>query len=400
MSRTVVVLGAGVGGLTAAAELRASLPDADRVVLVDRSFSGALGLSSLWVLRGWRTLDQIRFRPTEAALPGVSLVTSEVERIDIDTRTVHCDPAGPIGYDALVVALGADLNPASVPGLDETLTSEQAGHFYTPEAAEALHRRLASFESGRVGVLVTAVPFKCPAAPYEGAFLIADLLGERFTGGAVSIDVFTPEPLPMPVAGPDVGKALVGMLDAQGIGFHSGMETTALDSRAHTVSFADGTTESFDMLAVVPPHSVPAAVRESALSGPAGWIPVDSSTLKTGAPDVWAIGDNTALILPVGKPLPKAAIFAEAEGTVVAHQVARVLGYDAPDTRFDGVGECYVEAGSGMAAKGAGEFLATPAPRVTLHDPSTAFHDEKVQQERDWLSRWNVGEEPHGSPPT
>ncbi|MDH6281679.1 hypothetical protein M2280_002900, partial [Prescottella agglutinans] len=27
-------------------------------------------------------------------------------------------------------------------------------------------------------------------------------------------------------------------------------------------------------------------------------------------------------------------------------------------------------------------------------------HDEKVRQERDWLSRWNVGEEPAGSSPT
>jgi sulfide:quinone oxidoreductase len=394
VSRTVVVLGAGVGGLTAAVELRTCLPDTDRIVLVDRSFSGSLGLSSLWVLRGWRTLDQVRVRPTEAALPGVSMVTAEVERIDTDTRTVHCDPDGPIGYDALVVALGAELDPASVPGLDEALLSEQAGQFYTPEAAAQLHRRVETRESGRLGVLVAAVPFKCPAAPYEGAFLIADLLGERFTGGAVSVDVYTPEPLPMPVAGPDVGKALVGMLEAKGIGFHSGKEATSVDPRTRTVSFAGDTTELFDLIAVVPPHSAPAAVRESALSGPAGWIPVDSSTLKTPASDAWAIGDNTALMLPIGKPLPKAAIFAEAEGTVAAHQVARHLGYDAPDTRFAGVGECYVEIGRGMAAKGVGEFLATPAPRVTLHDPSTAFHDEKVQQERDWLSRWNVGEEP------
>lgn len=390
MGRTVVVLGAGVGGLTAAAELRSSLPESDRVVLVDRSFSGVLGLSSLWLLRGWRTFDEVRFRPTAAALPGVSMVTAEVERIDVDTRTVHCDPMGPMDYDALVIALGADLNPAAVPGLEETLTSDAAGQFYTPEAAERLHGSIDRFDSGRLGVLVTAIPFKCPAAPYEAAFLIADLLGERFTSGAVSIDVVTPEPLPMPVAGPAVGKALVGMLDAKGIGFRNGMSATGIEPRTRAVTFADGTTESFDLLTVVPPHAVPAALRESAVSGPAGWIPVDSSTLKTCAPDVWAIGDTTALMLESGKPLPKAAIFAEAEATVAAHQVARHLGYDAPDTRFSGLGACYVEIGGGLAAKGEGEFLATPAPRVTLHDPSAAFHEEKAAQERDWLARWNT----------
>ncbi|OXM18328.1 dehydrogenase [Rhodococcus erythropolis] len=389
MSRTVVVLGAGVGGLTAAAELRASLPESDQAVLVDRSFSGALGLSSLWVLRGWRTLDDILVAPTEATLPGVSMVTAHVEHIDTDARTVHCD-TGPIHYDALIIALGAELNPSTLPGLDQTVESNDAGQFYTPEAADRLRRRLETFESGRLGILVAALPYKCPAAPYEAAFLISDLLGDRFTSEAVHIDVFTPESLPMPVAGPDVGRALTSMLEAKGIGFHNEKTATGIDPRTRTVTFADNAEETFDLLAVVPPHTAPAAVRTSAVAGPHGWIPVDASTLTTDTPEVWAIGDNTALILPNGKPLPKAAIFAEAEGTVAAHQIARYLGYDAPDTRFTGLGGCYVEIGGGLAAKGEGDFLAPPTPRVTLHGPSADFHHEKEQQEREWLARWNA----------
>ncbi|MEV0945538.1 hypothetical protein [Rhodococcus sp. NPDC049939] len=70
--------------------------------------------------------------------------------------------------------------------------------------------------------------------------------------------------------------------------------------------------------------------------------------------------------------------------------LTRHLGYDAPDTRFTGLGGCYVEIGGGMAAKGEGDFLATPAPRVTLHGPSADFHAEKEAQEREWLSRWNT----------
>lgn len=390
MSRTVVVLGAGVGGLTAAAELRASLPDSDDVVLVDRSFAGTLGLSSLWVLRGWRTLDEVRVEPTEATLPGVSMVTANIERIDTNTHTVHCDTAGPIRYDALVIALGAELNPSALPGLDHVLESDDAGQFYTPEAADRLRRRLEMFESGRIGVLVTAVPFKCPAAPYEAAFLISDLLGDRFTSGAARVEVFTPEPLPMPVAGPDVGKALTSMLETRGIGFHNEKTATSIDPRTRAVTFADGATEMFDLLAVVPPHTAPSAVRNSAVAGTGGWIPVDSSTLATSAPRVWAIGDNTVLTLPNGKPLPKAAIFAEAEAAVAAHQIARYLGYDSPDTRFTGLGACYVEIGGALAAKGEGEFLASPAPRVSLHGPSADFHAEKQQQERQWLARWNA----------
>ncbi|MEV0946130.1 FAD/NAD(P)-binding oxidoreductase [Rhodococcus sp. NPDC049939] len=389
MSKTVVVLGAGVGGLTAAAELRNTLPAQDRIVLIDRSFTSSLGLSLLWVLRGWRTPDKVTVRPTAATLPGVDMITAEVAHIDLEARAVDCGPAGPIGYDALVVALGAGLDVSRLPGLSQALDTGVAGQFYTLEGAADLHRRIGELESGRIMVLVAAVPFKCPAAPFEAAFLIGDQLGGRFTTGAVRVDAFTPDPLPMPVAGPAVGNALVSMMEERGIGFHGNKSATSVDPQTRTIEFADGSTESFDLLAVVPPHAPGAAVASTGL-GPMGWIPVDPASLATTTPGVFAVGDSTALPLPNGKPLPKAAVFAEAEGEVAAHQVARYLGYAAADTRFTGEGACYVELGGGVAAKGDGNFLASPAPQVTLREPSADYHAEKKQQERDWLARWNV----------
>lgn len=390
MSKTVIVLGAGVGGLTAAAELRKALPAQDRIVLVDRSFNGSLGLSLLWVMRGWRTPEQVRVKPTVAALPGVEMVTAEADRIDEAEQTVHCHDAGPIRYDALVIALGAALDASAVPGLSEALETGAAGQFYTLDGAADLHRTIGAVESGRVVVLVAGVPFKCPAAPFEAAFLIADQLGANYSSGAVHVDAFTPDPLPMPVAGPEVGNALVAMMEAKDIGFHGGKCATRIHPDTRTVEFSDGTTESFDHLVVVPPHWSPAAAVLSSGLGPTGWIPVDPQTLATSMPAVWAIGDATALMLPNGKPLPKAAIFAQAEAEVAAYQVARHLGYDAPDTRFTGDGACYVEIGGGLAAKGEGNFLTPPAPQVALREPSPAYHAEKEQQERDWLARWNI----------
>lgn len=389
MSKTVVVLGAGVGGLTAATELRNRLPGEDRVVLVDRSFTGSLGLSSLWVLRGWRTPEQVTVTPGPSALPGVEMVTGDITGIDVAARTVDCGAAGQIGYDALVIALGAGLNADALPGLRSALDTGVAGQFYTPDGAADLHQRIGKLESGRVMVLVASTPFKCPAAPFEAAFLIADQIGDQHTNGAVQVDAFTPDPLPMPVAGPDVGNALVELMTAKGIGFHGSKSATSIDPHARTIAFADGSTETFDLLAVVPPHAPTAAAASTGL-GPAGWIPVDPATLSTPAEAVFAVGDSTALLLPNGKPLPKAAIFAEAQARVAAHQAARYLGYDAPDTRFTGEGACYVELGDGLAAKGEGHFLAEPAPQVQLREPSAGFHEEKQQQERDWLARWNT----------
>lgn len=387
MAKTVVVLGAGVGGLNVAGQLRERLPGSDKVVLIDQSFEGALGLSLLWVLRGWRTPADITVRPSQDMLQGVEMVKARVRTIEPDRRKVVTD-AGEFLCDALVIALGADLDPSVVPGLAEALETGQAGEFYTLDGSAWLHDKVRRFSGGRLAVLVAGVPFKCPAAPFEGALLLADLLRETGARDTVLIETYTPDPLPMPVAGPVVGQALVDMLTAYGIDFHGQRIIERVDGGAGELVFADGSRESFDLLAVVPPHRPPAAVRGTPL-GSSGWIPVDARTFSTGTRGVWALGDVTLLTLSNGKPLPKAAVFAEGAADVVTNGVLRHLGYEAPEPWYDGHGSCYIELGDRMAAKGEGEFFAVPAPTVTLYEPSTHFHEEKAAQEADWLKRWN-----------
>jgi sulfide:quinone oxidoreductase len=387
MSRTVAVVGAGVGGLCAAEWLRRLLPDSDKVVLVDRSFDGALGLSLPWVLRGWRRADQVRVRPAAAALPGVEMITAEAKAVEPACRTVITN-AGELRYDALILAPGAALSPSKVPGLAEALRTGAAGEFYTLQGASLLHERLRAFEGGQIMVVVSGIPFRCPAAPYEGALLTADLLAETGAAEKGRIDVFTPEPLPMPVAGPVVGESLVQMLSQRGIGFHPNTTVDRIDAAGRQVTWSGGGRTHFDLLIVIPPHQSPDLAANLELA-PGGWLPVDARTLTTEIDGVWAIGDATQLLLPSGKPLPKAAVFADAEAGVAAAGVARYLGYDAPEPWFSGDGSCYIEVGGRRAAKGTGNFLTEPAPVVTLFEPSEAFHQEKSDQESAWLSRWN-----------
>ena len=90
--------------------------------------------------------------------------------IDPAARRVETD-AGAFDADVLVVALGADLEPAATPGLVE------GGHeFYTVAGAFAVRDVLDSFGGGRVVVGVTSTPFKCPPAPSETALLVHDFL--------------------------------------------------------------------------------------------------------------------------------------------------------------------------------------------------------------------------------
>jgi sulfide:quinone oxidoreductase len=386
MARTVAIVGAGVGGLETARHLRRLLPDAERIVLVDRSFDTSLGLSLLWVLRGWRRPSDVQVRVAPSSLPGVELVRGEVLAIDPRGRTLETS-AGNISYDALVIALGSELDPAATPGFADGLGAGSAHEFYTLDGAAAFGRRLRDLDSGRVVIAVAGVPFKCPAAPFEAALLAADVVRAADARRTVQVDTFTPDPLPMPVAGPAVGEGLVAMLKEQEIGFYPNQVVASVDAGRGELRFADGRREAYDVLALVPRHRPPRVVAGLGLSA-AGWVPVHPETMATELDGVWALGDVTALTLANGKPLPKAAVFAEGAAEVVATGVARHLGHSTPELRFDGRGSCYIEIGGHRSAKGEGYFFASPAPVVTLHAPSAEFHDEKRVQEADWLRRW------------
>jgi sulfide:quinone oxidoreductase len=112
---------------------------------------------------------------------------------------------------------------------------------------------------------------------------------------------------------------------------------------------------------------------------------VDRHTLETRFPGVYAIGDVVAIPLTLGKPLPKAGVFAHAEAEVVAKNIARTMTGQGAPQRFDEHGECFIEIGDGKAGCAAGNFDAEPTPQVTLRMPSRRWHLGKVLFEKSWL---------------
>ena len=377
--RTVLVLGGGVGGLVTANELRRRLDPADRVVVVERERRFLFQPSLLWLMVGRRRRQQIERPLRELLAPGVELVEADVRSIDPAARRVETT-AGILAGDALVVALGAEADRDAVPGYREA-----ALDFFSPEGASACARALDAFEGGHVVVTVAALPYKCPAAPYEAALLLDDELRRRRIRERCEIDVYSPEPAPMPVAGPVMGGAVVGLLKARGIRFHPGSRVERFEPGGREVVLADGGRVGYDLLAGVPPHRAPAVVRESSLGGETGWIPVDRGTLETGHERVHAIGDVTTITLANGKPLPRAGVFAQGQGLVVARRIAAALaGQRAADT-FDGVGYCWVETGAGRAAFADGEFFAEPDPTLALRAPGRSWRAGKVLFERSWI---------------
>lgn len=380
--RTALVLGGGVGGLVAANRLRALLPRTDRVVLFEREPYHVFQPSLLWLAVGWREADRISRPLDRLHAKGIDVVTAEITRIDPSRRTVTAGRTSVPG-DAIVVALAADLAPAAIPGL-----SDAGLNLYTLGGASAIRPALASIRGGRIMVLTAAPAYKCPAAPYEAALLIDGALRRRGVRDAVQLELYAAEAGPMGVAGPEISAAVRGLVESRGIRYHPDHQVTSVDPVTRRISFANGTTADFDLLVYVPPHRAPAVVREAGLTNGSGWISVDRHALTTAAPDVFAIGDVTTIPLSVGKPLPKAGVFAHAEADVVAANIAHAWTGRGERRAFDGHGQCFLETGDGRAAMGAGNFYGEPTPRVRLRAPNRIWHWAKILLEKRWLSQW------------
>lgn len=380
--RTVLVLGGGVGGLVTAVTLRKKLGKEHSVVLFDREERHVFSPSLLWLMTGGRTPEQI-VRPLDRlAKKHIEVVRGEIERIDPEARRVTADGRERAG-DYVVISLGADLAPETIPGLSE------AGHnLYTVAGAEALRDALATFDAGKLVVLTAAPAYKCPAAPYEAAMLLEADCRRRKVRGAVRIDLYAAEPGPMGVAGPEVSAGVRQMVEAKDIGYHPQHQIVSVDPRAKVLSFANGAQASFDLLAYVPPHRAPKVVRDAGLVGESGWVSVDRHTMATRCADVFAIGDVVGIPLAMGKPLPKAGVFAHGEAEVVAANIAHAITGKGKPARFEGNGECFIEAGDGKAGFGSGNFYAEPTPEVKLRKVGRQWHAAKVLFEKAWLQRW------------
>ena len=378
----IVIVGGGVGGLVAAKRLRRSLGDGHRVTVIDRARDHLFQPSLLWVADGTRRPERLSRPLTRLNRRGISFRFGAVQGIDLSTRRVRLDD-GEVPYDYLLLSPGAELRPEALSGL-----AQGGRSLYSLEGAAGLNADVSRFQGGRLVVLVAAMPFKCPAAPYEAAMLLEARLRAQGIRARAEVALYTPEPQPMPVAGPALGAAVRDMLASRGIDYFPGHKPVAVEPGSRTIRFESGDVAKYDLLVYVPPHAAPAFVVDASLAPAGGWVKVDPRTLATPFERVWAVGDVTGIPLPNGKSLPKAGVFAEGQAEVVARNIAALVRGAAPAAQFGGEGACFVEMGGGWAGFATGNFYATPDPVVRLKTPGRRWHWGKVLLERTWFPRW------------
>ena len=370
----VLVLGAGFGGLELTTRLSETLGDDVEVVLIDQADGFVFGFSKLDVMFG-RTVGEAVTHPyRDVVKPGVTFVQTTVRAIDPAARRVETD-AGPFDADVLVIALGADLDPAATPGLVE------GGHeFYTVAGAFAAREVLADFPGGRVIVGVTSTPFKCPPAPSETALLVHDLLVRRGLREKSEVSLVMPMGAPIPPS-PAASETLLAAFAERGINWMPERSVRALDPDRKVAILSDDTELPYDLFLAIPVHRAPQVVLESGLCVD-GWIPVNPLTLETAVPGVYAVGDVTS----VGTP--KAGVFAEGQGGVVADEIiARHRGTDESDT-YDGHGVCYVEFGDDQVGRVDVTFRSGVRPVGQFEGPSSLYAEDKAAFGSSRIRRW------------
>ncbi len=382
----VVILGAGFGGLELATRLSDGLGQDADVVLIDQADGFVFGFSKLDVMFGRATADDVIHRYADIVRPGVCFVQSTIRSLDPVARRVTTD-SETFDADILVVALGADLDPAATPGLLE------GGHeFYTVDGAFACRDVLEQFAGGRVVVGVTSAPFKCPPAPSETALLMHDFLHERGLLEASHVSLVMPLGVPIPPS-PQASEAILAAFAERGIAWHPGQLVRGLDPDRQVALLSDGAELPYDLFLGIPVHRAPAVVVESGMTVD-GWVPVDPQTLETSFPGVYAVGDVTS----VGTP--KAGVFAEGQAQVVAAQIVAQVRSSGAQPSYDGRGVCYLEFGQDMIATVDVMFISGKAPAGIFDGPSTELAAQKSAFGAERAQRWfNRRWTPLGDPP-
>ena len=367
----ILILGGGVGGtLTAnllARKLRRQLKAGTATItVVDISGEHVYQPGFMYIAMGGERAANLH-RPERGLLDSrVSLVVGTVVRVDEVDRTVELADGERLRWDHLVLATGSRIVPESI----EHFATE-AYHFYSAEAAADLRAALDRFAGGRIVIGIAGMPYKCPPAPLEVAFLIESELRDRGIRDKATIDFCSPIGRAFTIE--SVSDMATPILAAKDIELHTFFNVETIDRERKVIVSLEGEELPYDLLILVPPHKGQQFLIDSGLApAPGGWLPTDRETLSVGGrPDVFALGDATDL------PLSKAGSTAHFEAPVVAERVAAAVEGREPKGKhadYHGKVMCFFEIGDGKGTLLQFDYTHPPKPPT----PNRLWHLGKI----------------------
>jgi sulfide:quinone oxidoreductase len=381
----VVVLGGGVGGTLAAnliaRKLRRRIQAGQaQVTVVDETGHHAYQPGYMYIAMGHQDARKL-VRPERGLLDAnVNLLVDEIRGIDTTGQEVRLESGTVLHYQHLVIATGSRIVPEELPGF-----VGEAHHFYTPTASARLRTALDQFRGGRIVIGIAGIPYKCPPAPLEVAFLIEAELRERGLRERTEMTFLSPINRAFTIE--SVSDMATPILEQKGIRLEVLAGIAEIDP-ARKVAISDAFEEyPYDLLICVPPHKGAQVVIDSGLAPASGWLPTDRTTLQVktipmpapGVPDaeiprypnVYALGDATDL------PLSKAGSTAHFEAPIVAERIAAAVIGREPSGKhatYDGRVMCFFEVGDGKGTLLRFDYDHPPTPPK----PNRLWHLGKI----------------------
>ena len=375
----IVILGGGFGGLSAANEIRKSLSESQaKITVIDKKDWFMVGFAKLWIINGNRTFEESVGSLNELSKKQINFLKDEIMSIDLQNKKVTTKN-DTIEYDYLLISMGAILAPQKIPGL-----VENGYNLYDHQQLSEIHEKLKTIKSGKIAISIMGMPYKCPPAPFEASLLINSMLKELGVRDSVEIHFYSPAPITLPAAGPEVSKQIFDLISSEKIIFHDSCKIKSVESQKLIFENEEA---DFDLLLAVPPHIAPKVIYDCGLAKEPGFITI-SRDCKTPFEDVYAVGDVTALPVVDKLAVPKAGVFAEGEAIAVAKNIVSKITSSSDSALFDGKGGCFIESGKETASVIEVDMFTGERPSTKLTESTKDNLTKKIEFEKERLSNW------------
>ena len=338
--KKLLILGSGTAGTMIANAMRKKLSVKDwQITIIDKSLDHIYQPGLLFLplkLYGYNDESAVKKQKQKFLPSGVDFVNAQILEVNHAKRNVKTSQ-GQFDFDLLVVAMGCDIHTEDTDGLAESL-GKGVGTFYTLPGALALQKPLANLDKGTLLINIAELPFKCPVAPIEFAFL-ADYY-YTLKGNRKNIDIVLSTPMTgaftKPIASDILGKAMA----QKNIRVVPNFNLASVDHVSKKITSFEKMEEKFDELVIVPPQRGADLLDDSGLGNGAGYLAVDDHTLKSKFSDhIYGVGDITDV--HTSKAGSVAHFMAE---VVIENLLLDIQGKDLVGG-FDGHSNCFIESG-------------------------------------------------------
>jgi sulfide:quinone oxidoreductase len=341
----VVILGAGLGGLPAAYELREALGSEHRITVVNASDSFQFVPSNPWLAVGWRQRDQITF-PLKPALNrrGIDFIADTVTRIDATGNKLELASGESVAYDKLVIATGPKLAFDEVPG-----AGPHGGHTHsicTTDHAEKAYADWQKFLAEPGPIVIGAMPgASCFGPAVEFAFILDAELRRRKLRHKVPMTYVTSEPYVGHLGLGGVGNSQA-LLEDEMRDHHIKWVTNARVTKVEAGKmFVDQVNDKSEVIKnielpfrfsmMLPSFKgVDAVAAVEGLCNPRGFVIVDEHQRSRKYPNIYSAGVCIAIpppeVTPVPTGAPKTGYMIETMITAIVRNIkAEIDGYAA-----------------------------------------------------------------------